>query len=282
MENKRAEPTKKYKYASENNNTYKLSDAKKKHNKRKMNNRITAFCVTFVVIIIAGWLLFDKLFIIRRYEIRGSAEYTSEQAMTAAKSIGILPGEHIFGFDKKNAVMESKYHLPQFDSVEISFEMPDTVILNVKEAIPCMYTVFGNSGYILSEGLRVISAHTDASEYESSGLIRVDFGTVTKCVAGEFIETSGNSAETVKKLYSVLKEEGVAVDVTAVDVSDKFDISFEYKKQFDVKLGDDEGLTVKIRYMKAIVNELGESDSGVIDVSDEKHRDATFKPYSKM
>ena len=114
------------------------------------------------------------------------------------------------------------------------------------------------------------------------GLIRVDLDGITKCVAGEFLETDGEGDEILKKLYSVFKEEETASDVTAVDVTDKFNITFVYQNKFEVKLGDSKDFTVKIRYMKAIAGELDADDSGVIDVSDENHRDATFKPYNKM
>ena len=263
-------------------NEKRLTEARKVLKARKRRNGIVGFAVTVPIVIISAWLLFDKLFIIRNFEIRGSKEYTTEQAQLSAENIGIHKGDHIFGFDKKTAELDAKYRLPAFDSVKVSFEMPDTVVLNVVEAIPSMYTLLGNKGYVLSESLRVISMSDDTSECEGMGLIRLELENITKCVAGEFLVTGDGNDEIVKMLYAVLEEEGIAADVTGINVTDKFDITFDFKKQFEVKLGDDKNLTVKIRYMKAILNELKSDDSGVIDVSDDEYRDATFKPYNKM
>lgn len=259
-----------------------LSSARSSFRARKQRNRIASLLVAVPVIIVAGWLLFDKLFVIRNFRISGNNEYTAEQAELAAESIGIHKGAHIFGFDKKAAEAKAKYSLSEFDSIKVTFEMPDTVVLKVEEAVPSMYIIYGDKGYVLSESLRVISACNDTSECDSMGLIRIELDNIVKCVAGEFLVTEGKKDELVKRLYSVFEEEGIAADITAIDVSDKFDITFNYKKQFEVKLGDEKNITVKIRYMKAIIKELKGDDSGVIDVSDDEYRDATFKPYNKM
>ncbi|MBQ7980319.1 MAG: FtsQ-type POTRA domain-containing protein [Oscillospiraceae bacterium] len=263
-------------------NTRRLAEARRALKAQKIKNTITALAIVVPLVIIAGWLLFDKLFIIRSFEIRGLYEYTPEKAEIAAESIGIHKGTHILGFNKKTAEAEAKYRLSEFDSVKIVFEMPDTVVLKVVEAEPSMYMVFGDKGYVLSKKLRVISACNDTSDCEGMGLIRLMLDNVTKCVAGEFLGCASGNDGIVKRLYAIFEEEGIASEITAIDVTDKFDISFEYKKQFEVKLGDEQNLTVKIRYMKAIIDELGPDDSGVIDVSDDEYRDATFKPYSKM
>ena len=135
-----------------NERNFRLQDAKKKHKRRKFNNKVIAYCVVIIAVVISGWILFDKLFVVRNFKISGNAEYSDEQAANAIHSIGISEGDHIFGIDKKKALDEAKYRLSQFDSVSISYEMPDTVVLKVTEAVPVMYTVFGNNGYVLSEG----------------------------------------------------------------------------------------------------------------------------------
>ena len=261
---------------------FKLPEARREVKKRKRKKLVTAFIIAVPIVLTAVWLLFDKLFVIRHFEMTGNGEYSEEEARLAAEEIGIKQGSHMFGFDEKTAESEAKYRLPRFDTVEIELKLPDTVIIKVKEAEPVMYTVFGENGYVLSEGLRIISAHSDVSDCETMGVARLYIDGITKCVAGEFLETNNKNGEIAKLIYAVLKEEGIAAEVTSIDVTDKFDLKFEYKKQFEVRLGDDENLTVKIRYMKAIVNELKPDDSGVIDVSDDEYRDATFKPYSKM
>ena len=262
--------------------TYTLADARKTVNSRTNKSRFSGWLILTAIIIVAGWLVFDKLFIIRNFRIDGKEEYTAEQARKAALEIGISEGGHILGFNREKAEKAAKYRLAEFDSVKIEFDMPDTVVLKVQEAFPAMYFVFGDGAFTLSPTLRVVSFVSDVSECENTGIIRIDIDGVTKCVAGEYLVTDNNHDELLKRLYAVLSEEGVAAETTSIDVTDKYDISFEYKNRFKVLLGDEENLTVKIRYMKAILDNLKPNDSGVIDVSDEEYRDATFKAYNKM
>lgn len=268
--------------AKGNRAEYRLPEARKTVRARKRKKIIKAGVITAVLVFVAGWLMFDKLFVIRNFKMTGSEVYTSQQAEKAAEAIGIEKGSHIFGFNKKNAEENAHFMLSEFDSVSVSFDLPDTVVLNVKESVPVMYTVFGEKAYILSEALKVISAENDPSTCEDKGLAKIEFKEISKCVAGDFLVADGKSTELVQNLYAVLKEEGVAQFVSGIDVTNKFDISFDYGKRFRVELGDEKNLTVKIRYMKAIIEKLNPGDSGVIDVSDDDYRDATFKAYSKM
>ncbi|MGN1121857.1 MAG: hypothetical protein ACI4RV_05785, partial [Eubacteriales bacterium] len=61
--------------------------------------------------------------------------------------------------------------------------------------------------------------------------------------------------------------------------TNKFSLSFLYKQRFTVLLGDADNLSVKVRFMKSIADERAETDSGIIDVSDEDNREGVFKYY---
>lgn len=259
-----------------------LDSAKKRLKRKVRNGRIKALLIVLFLLIIGLWLVFDKLFVVKKIKVIGQNTYTDAQAVEIAEEMGIHLSDHLFAIDKIEAKELARYRLPQFDSIEISFDMPDTVVLSVTEATPVMYIIFGDRGYSVSESLRVIKGYSDPAECESLGLARLELNGITKCVVGEYLETSGTEDELAKKLYSIFKEEGIAGDVTTIDVTQKYDITFEYKKQFRVLLGNENNLTVKVRYMKAIAEKLKKNDSGVIDVSDEECKDATFKPYNKM
>ena len=261
---------------------YRLREARKKLRAKKRRNIIVAATAVLILVIVSVWLIFDKLFIIRNFRIEGAEGYSAKDAKSAALAVGIEEGNHIFGFDEKTVEENARYILPEFDKVDITFDLPDTVVLNVTKSVPEMYTVFGQNGYVLSEALKVISVAHDPSVCESMGLAKVKFGNITKSIAGDFIGVSDGSDEIVKNLYAVLKEEGVAAEIIAIDVNDRFDITIDYGTKYKVKLGDDSNFTVKIRYMKAIIESLKDDESGIIDVSDDDYRDATFTAYSKM
>lgn len=285
LENNEPRRSTAYENVQKNKDDKRLSAVKKKHRKRKAGNKLTAFLAVAAILAVTAGVVLDKFFAVENFKISGSAEYTytAEQAQSAAELIGIPKGGSIFKIDKKKAEAEAKYRLSEFDSVKIEFELPNTVVLSVKEALPAMYTVLDDGrAYVLSENLRVVKVFDDASEAEKLGLVRVQLSGVSNSIAGEFIETASGSDSILKELYAVLKEEKLISDTTSIDAANKYELSFEYKRRFIVKLGSGENVTVRVRFMKSVVNELSENDSGVIDVSDANLREWSFKAYNKM
>lgn len=257
-----------------------LALAKKRQKRKKGENKLFAFCAVLVILLISGWLVFDKLFIISEFSVIGNRNYSAQEADYFAERLGLEKGMHMFGFNKKELQTLAKYYIPEIDHVSIGYSLPDKIVFNVKEANPVMYLTENGRHFVLSEGLKVVSAFTDASDAEIMSLIKVSIGDITKCQSGTFLETQSGCDKILISLYNILKEEGVLDEVTEIDVSNKFNISFQYKQRFTVKLGNEENLTVKVRFMKQIASELAENDRGYIDVSDEDFREGTFKAYS--
>ncbi len=258
-----------------------VNAAKRRHKRNKRSARAVSVLVILAVAALFAYVIFDKLFVIQGFRVKGTSEteYTAEQAEAMAEELGLKKGMHLFGFNRKAAEQTARFALSEFDSVRIRYALPDTVVLDVKEAEPAMYVSVGGSSYVLSEGLRVLSVTSDASEVENGFLKRTLIGGITSCVAGRFVETDSGCDEILKQLYSVLKEEDCIAEADDLDVSHKFDLTFTYKKRFTVKLGDADNLAVKVRFMKSIADKLNEKASGIIDVSDENYREGMFKPY---
>ena len=258
-----------------------VTEAKKRARRKKNKRHFFAFCICVIALLCTAFVVYDKLFVIDSFAVRGEKEYTAEQAETFAKAIGIEPGMHLFSFDREKASANAKYALSEFDSVKIRYDLPSGIVLEVKESVPILYITFGGHHFILSEGLRVLSMTDDASVPESMALKHVAVGGVSGCVAGEFLQTDSGCDEILISLLAVLKEEGVLAEATEIDVSDKFAIRFDYKQRYTVLLGDSVNMSVKVRLFKAIEQKLRETDSGYIDVSDENYREGQFKPYNR-
>ena len=258
-----------------------LSAVKRQYQRKRRQNRFFAVCAVLIFLAIAVWAVFDKLFVIEKFSVRSSQrEYTEQEAKAMAKAVGLETGMHVFGFDRKQTAQNARYALSEFDEVKINYDLPNGIVFDVTEATPAMYYVSdsGNT-FILSEGLRVLSMTSDTSTAEMLALKRVYIGGVTECIAGNFLGTDSGSDEILKQLYAVLKEEMVLGETGEINVTNKFSLSFLYKQRFTVLLGDADNLSVKVRFMKSIADERAETDSGIIDVSDEDNREGVFKYY---
>lgn len=257
-----------------------VSTAKRRVVKKKAKNKFFAFLVVLILMVLTAWLLFDKIFVIKSFKISGGIEYTEEQAAAMAEKIGLKSGMHMFGFDKNEAQQLAKYALSEFDSIKIEYDLPDKIVFKVVESEPAMYISQGDYTFILSEGLRVMSMSDGSEQAENLELKHVYISGVASCVAGEFLSTDNNSDTILKELYAVLKEEEVLAAADEIDVTNRFALTFKYKDRYDVKLGDSENLTVKVRFMKSIEEKLKDTDKGSIDVSDENYREGIFKAYN--
>lgn len=256
-----------------------VNAARKKRRKNRIRKRLISLFIIIAAVGAVGYALFDRVFVIKHFSVKGNDTYTESQAEEMAERIGLQKGMHLFSFDRKSTEQTARYALSDFDSVHIRYALPDGVVFEVKEAEPVLYVSVGGSYYILSEGLRVLMVTTDGEYVDSLCLKRVLIDGITSCVAGEFVTTDSGCDEILKQLCSVLEEEECFGEATDLDVSHRFDLSFTYKQRFRVKLGDADNLTVKIRFMKSIAERLSETAVGEIDVSDENYREGMFKPY---
>lgn len=103
--------------------------------------------VILAVAALFAYVIFDKLFVIQGFRVKGASEteYTAEQAEAMAEELGLKKGMHLFGFNRKAAEQTARFALSEFDSVRIRYALPDTVVLDVKEAEPAMYVSVGGA-----------------------------------------------------------------------------------------------------------------------------------------
>ena len=263
-----------------------LESAAKKSVKRRRKNRALGGALIAAAVVIVGYLLYAKLFIVRNIVIESNdpgVTYTEQQALAAAKKLGIRPGDHLFAVSSGRIAKDARYKLSDFDEVRLGIRLPETVVLRVKESVPVFYMTFGGETYCLSEGLRVTKRLDDAADAERKALKYISFSGVTKCVAGDFLETNDGADETLKLLCGVLREEGMLSDVSSFDLTNPFDVRFTYQSRFTAVLGDAanrEFLVSKVRYLAAIAADMSATDNGIIDVSDDNMVEGMVKTYS--
>ena len=69
-------------------------------------------------------------------------------------------------------------------------------------------------------------------------------------------------------------------DIPSVDVSSVYDLQIWYGTRFQVKLGGTSELSYKLDYMLAAISQLESYQSGVLDLTFQEAKKATFIPWS--
>lgn len=259
---------------TEKGKTLRQVNADKK--RKKIRNTLVSLAVIAAILVVGFWMCFTKLFLIKKCVVKGDVPYTEDEVL---KGAGLEYGMNLYELPESKIKDNIVYNLPYIDSIIVKHRWPSTIVFDTVPAVPSMYVTVSGDMFVLSQSLRVLSQTNDIDYIESHKLLDVVIGGIKSCVAGEYLETEGDMNETVKTIYKFLEDNELIADTTQLDLSDKFNITFIYKKAYTVKLGDSKNLDLKIRFMKAIIEKLTPGGSGIIDVSDENAKEGIVKSY---
>ncbi len=244
--------------------------------RQKNKGRKLAFLFVVAALVVGVYYCYTDLMVIKKCVVEGDLPYNNDEVL---KGAGLDYGVHMYALSNDEIKENIVYNLPYIDTYTIKRKFPSTVVFNVTKAQPSMYTVVSDEMFVLSQSLRVLSSTKDIDYVEKNKLINVRFGGITKCVAGEFLVAEDNSMNLAREIYKVFEDEGLIPYVSELDVSDRFNINFNYKASYNVKLGDSKNVSQKIKFMKAISKQLTQGGSGIIDVSDENIKEGIVKNF---
>ncbi len=255
-----------------------LDRIKKNNLQAKRKNLLVALTVLLVVVIVGGFLCYTKLFKVQKLVIIGDCPYNEQEMLNG---MGITIGDTLYG--KKNVEIKQnvKYNLAYIDNIEISRVWPDTIKVKVEQANPTFYVSVENTMYVLSQSLRVLSKTDDIEDIELKKLVAVEIKDIKSCVEGEFIKADSDSEEILRQLYELLNKYEIFEEITNIDVTDRFNVTMMYGTKYMIKLGDKINLESKIKFMVTILEQKQKDrESGIIDVSDDEVKEATFESFT--
>lgn len=253
-----------------------LEEVRKEQKRRKIISVTLSSLIIAAVCIVGVWLCYTRFFKVSKCVVKGDVPYTADEMLAGS---GYEKGMLLYALDEKTVEQNVMYNLPFVDSFKMKRFWPGTVVFEVQKAEPSMYVTLSGENFVLSQSMRVLSQTKDFSYIESEKLLHVKFSSVERCVAGEFLVTKDKSADTAKEIFALLEQNSLVSDVGEIDLTDKFEISFSYKNNYVVELGDNRSLDKKIKFMIGIVNRLHEGTSGIIDVSDENVKEGILKSF---
>ena len=246
---------------------------------------------------------------VRSISVVGNSMYSQSEIQEAS---GISQGSALLLVNKTTAASRIRAQLPYIDEVRVGINLPDTVKIEVVELETAFAVAADDGSYWLinSEG-RLIEQITAkaASDYLKIDGVRIKSTTVgDQAVAAEMPtepppEETGEQEEQ-EEADEEAEEEGppeappaqrldVALqivrqlgegeeirEITSVDVSSIYDLQIWYGTRFQVKLGGTSELSYKLDYMLAAISQLESYQSGVLDLTFQEAKKATFIPWS--
>ncbi len=241
---------------------------------------------------------------VRGVSVVGNSLYSSSEIQEAT---GVSEGSALLLVNKTAVASRIKAQLPYIDDVRVGIGLPDTVKVEVVE-LQTAYAVAADDGsyWLINSGGRLVEQITakEASEYLTIEGVRI-----RNAVAGEDVEVmedpvpeeseegdeqtqddqqietpaEASAAQRMDIALQILRQLEASEDIrsiTSVNVSSKYALEIWYGTQYQVKLGDTTELSYKLNYMLAAIAQMESYQSGVLDLTFEEAKKATFIPWT--
>ena len=263
--------------------------------RRRMMRRLMAF-VTLLAVIAAGvYLTMTMLFKIGTIQVQTAdgtvvqevGGYSSSQILQA---LGVQTEENIFSFDPAAKEAELEKQFPLLESIRVVRDYPNTVVVQVTEAVPT-YAMQTKSGWLtLSDQFKILACESAQPE-ELKTLYGGEPVSVTPGDQLAFAaqadpaasDASGSAAasaavqtddrlDALNELQAKLEEYGMLDDVTRMEFADTDQMAFLYQDRVSVLLGTRNDLDYKLdRARYVLTNADGKgcapTDTGRLDFS---------------
>ena len=264
--------------------------------RRRILRRLTAFAMLLCVIGAGIYLTMTMLFRINSIQVQTpDGKQVTEIAGYSADSIlqqmGVQLEENIFSFEpgEKAAVLEQNF--PLLGSIKVIRDYPNTVVVQVTEAVPAYAVQNGSKWLVISDKWKILSEESTQPE----GLCTLYGGKLQDTTPGQgfwFVEdadaadasgsetaesestvsTENDRMEALRTLRSKLEEYGLSQDVTRLEVADTEQLAFLYQDRISVLLGTLNDLDYKLDRARYVLTNAdgkgcGPTDTGRLDFS---------------
>lgn len=262
--------------------------------------RRLAISIGVAVLVILALMAFLR---VRNVSVVGNAIYAQSEIQEAS---GITQGSGLLLVNKTAAASRIRAQLPYIDEVRVGISLPDTVKIEVVE-LETTFAVSADDGsfWLVNSGGRLIERITGkaASDYLKIEGVRIcgdgQTGDQAQAVEeqneapgdgdGETTDTDGeappeaSAGERLDVALQIVRQLSEGEDirsVTSVDVTSIYDLQIWYGTRFQIKLGGTSELSYKLDYMLAAISQLDSYQTGVLDLTFQEAKKATFIPWS--
>lgn len=254
--------------------------------------RLLVQMLSVAAVVAALVMSLSVFFKVKHITITGAQTYTPwavEQASGIKKASEDTKGDNLFSFGHARAGAQIKAKLPYVKSVRVGIKLPDTVNIIIEEE-SVVYAIKDNTGtwWLMNASGRVVEMTNSSKAKNYTQILGVTLDNPapnTMAVAtevqaaqpsqpadptGEPVAVSTGGAQrldAVKQILTALEANDIVGEAASVDVTRTEDIILWYGSRYQVNLGDSTDLEYKIACMNDVILQLGDYETGILDVS---------------
>ena len=256
--------------------------------RKKVNNRLLglmrgAMLVLIGLIAVLGLLLMVlPMFRVKTIHVKGVSD---AEAAVIIEELNAYIGEEVLAVNS-NDIRDEHIYAPQnmvkFGYIK-SFKLHrglSSITVEVLERDNPVYTKIDGVCYLLSSDFYVLSATENEADFASFPRVELPAVRGVKIGAPLWFENENVDLSYVNALRTALRERGLEEQVTSMDLSKKYSVSYVLDGSCRVELGSVEKLELKLRMVDEILSRQGEGidEHFVVDVSDLGK--PTYRPLS--
>ena len=228
--------------------------------------RILVYSSICAVVIVIGLILsLTVLFKTEKIFVEGDKYYYEEQIIDFC---GVKLQQNIFISAIASTPEKAEEYLPFVEEAKVSFSVPDTITIKIKNAVPT-YVIRNGEGYLLisSKGriLDNISQNVD-------NLPELACEELKSTKIGDYVSFSDKNVTEILEEVSKCLVENEIENIRDFDVTDTANITLNYDNRIKINIGLPEDINYKIRTAITIINEKLDPNNtgavkGTLDVS---------------
>lgn len=216
------------------------------------------YLMLFVASVIILYALSRTVFFkVENYEISGNERYSDSEILGAA---GLGDNENLYNIDLSATEQKIKKALIYIDDVNVSRELPSTIVIEVTEAEEfacCQYE--GNRYAVISRSGRYLSTEQAEPDEELLQIYGLDLIDVS--LGDEFTSSDENKKTIIMNLLDVIEDICPGM-IDYIDITDRTDILMSYDNgRIEIDFGSSLDYEYKMRYLITIITANLDADA---------------------
>ncbi|MDR1467061.1 MAG: FtsQ-type POTRA domain-containing protein [Oscillospiraceae bacterium] len=215
-----------------------------------------------IFLIFSVYFCFVNIFKIKEIEVCGNNRYTKEEII---EKINFKGEENLVLYDSKDTKEKIEKNLPYIDNIEICKNMPNKLVLKVKESKPI--AVFGNDDrfFIIDSSLKILECIKEPNK-EITTIIGLKVE--KESIGSKLCFENKNQGTILHELMCALQKNEILHSTNEINIENTEKITFKYKERVDVILGSNHQIERKIATAKEILeNKMRNDECGELDLT---------------
>lgn len=243
-------------------------------------NRFILYLASAVAVALALLFGMSIFFKVETVTVIGNSKYTAWDVREAS---GIMDGENLLTISAPRISSNIRDALPYVNKVRVGIKLPDTVKIEIVE-LDVVYAVEAadESWWLVrSDGILTEKTNSaDAGQYTKLAGVQIADPAVgqqaTAYQSQQYTEDgetvpitvlASDQLQTALTIAQHLESNGVIGAAASIDVTSLSGLEIWYGQQYQVSLGDATRLDYKIKSLVSAIEEMGDYQSGMLDVS---------------